>query len=129
MTHIADLLEGAKALVSCMRIAICEEYEWDEADYPNGAVLILEGKGAVAGGKNTAWMHGDSMGALARKPLCAMMTKDHFFVTLGGHSAAAGHGERREPTCPELIETTIEFDRQTNAKKLRRPLPRRHGTE
>ena len=78
---------------------------------PYGAVLVFEGEGAVVEGNIVMWIHGDSMGALARKPLCAMMTKDHFFVTLGGHSAAEGHNERREPPCPESIESTLDFDR------------------
>jgi len=39
-----------------------------------------------------AWMYEESVRALSRKLLRAMMTNDHFYVTLGGHSAAAGHG-------------------------------------
>ena len=37
-------------------------------------------------------MHDVSYDALVKKLLNAMMTNDHFFVVLGGHSAAAGHG-------------------------------------
>ena len=60
---------------------------------PNGAVLVFEGEGAVVEGNIVMWIHGDSMGALARKLLCVMITNNHFFVTLGGHRAAVGHGE------------------------------------
>ena len=47
---------------------------------------------AVSASLGVAWMHDVSYDALVKKLLNAMMTNDHFFVVLGGHSAAAGHG-------------------------------------
>jgi hypothetical protein len=47
---------------------------------------------AVDASNGAAWMHEPSYKALAKKLLNAMITNDHFYVILGGHSAAAGHG-------------------------------------
>ena len=45
-------------------------------------------------GSQTGWLYDNAHWALARELLRGMMTNAHFYVKLGGHSPAAGHGER-----------------------------------
>ena len=54
---------------------------------------LLLGEGGGTRDRTVGWMYERSFRALSKKLLKAMITNDHFFVTLGGHSAAAGHGE------------------------------------
>lgn len=42
--------------------------------------------------KTDGWTTKDSLDGLARRIIHAIMTQDTFYITLGGHSAAAGHG-------------------------------------
>ena len=92
------IIEGRK-LIQRVQSAIHEEYGWNEAEENGemgGIQLVVDADQSTItlGGKNTvAWMYQSSFKALAKKLLNSMMTNDHFFVTLGGHSAAAGHGK------------------------------------
>ena len=58
-------------------------------------------------------MYQSSFDALVKKLLNAMMTNDHFFVTLGGHSAAAGHGNNFHQSYMMQFQHVMEgvFDR------------------
>ena len=50
------------------------------------------------GDRGAAWMHETAFDMLARKLLHSMITNDEFYVVLGGHSAAAGHGNNFHQT-------------------------------
>ncbi|KAL9186839.1 hypothetical protein ACHAXT_010559 [Thalassiosira profunda] len=90
--YVAKFVVEGKKLVQRMLDAIYDEYGME--DETKKAALGLEGSGGkMLGGKFVvAWMHESSFDALAKKLLNAMITNNHFYVTLGGHSAAAGHG-------------------------------------
>ena len=106
--YITNLIMEGRKLIERVRSAIYEEYGWDEegegesnGKMVGGIQLVVDSDQSTVtlGGENIlAWMYESSFRALAKKLLNAMITNDHFFVTLGGHSAAAGHGEnaRRE---------------------------------
>lgn len=68
---------------------------------------------SIDASKGIAWMHEPSFHALVKKLLNAMMTNDHFFVTLGGHSAAAGHGNNFHQSYMMQFQEVMEpvFDR------------------
>ncbi len=114
--YISKLISEGRKLIERVRSAIYKEYGWDEEGegednekMVGGIQLIVDSDQSTAalGGENIlAWMYESSFRALAKKLLNAMITNDHFFVTLGGHSAAAGHGERahaRETRNPFLL--------------------------
>jgi len=88
-TYIANFLREGRSLIQRVQDGIYEEHGWERGD-AQGGINIMDGSSPTTGG--VAWMYEGSMKALVKKLLCAMMTNDHFFVTLGGHSAAAGHG-------------------------------------
>mmetsp|Transcript_23939 Transcript_23939/g.51692 ORF Transcript_23939/g.51692 Transcript_23939/m.51692 type:complete len:928 (+) Transcript_23939:79-2862(+) len=94
--YVTNVLNQGKKLIKRVQDGIYEEYGWESADDQRnkGGIHIPDattgGGSAVKGG--VAWMYEKSFNALVKKLLNAMMTNDHFFVTLGGHSAAAGHG-------------------------------------
>ena len=91
--YISAFLAEGRKLVKRVVDGVYDEYGW-ERDGPEGKINIQGSSAPNAGtGSQVAWMYEDSMHALSKKLLNAMMTNDHFFVTLGGHSAAAGHGE------------------------------------
>ena len=58
-------------------------------------------------------MHRPSFEALAKKLLNAMITNDHFYVILGGHSAAAAHGNNFHQSYMMQFQEVMEpvFDR------------------
>lgn len=91
--YVASLLKEGKSLVKRVIGAISEEYGWETPESAGG-IQIPDGTDVknVGGNLGLAWMYEKSFEALAKKLLNAMITNDHFFVTLGGHSAAAGHG-------------------------------------
>lgn len=105
--YITKFISEGRKLIQRVRSAIYEEYGWEEDNDENngengvgGIQLVVEEEKngeqstITIGGKNIlAWMYQNSFKALAKKLLNAMITNDHFFVTLGGHSSAAGHGE------------------------------------
>ena len=97
--YITKFISEGRKLILRVQSAIHEEYGWNEAEEKGemgGIQLVVDADQSTItlGGKNTlAWMYQSSFQALAKKLLNAMMTNDHFFVTLGGHSAAAGHGK------------------------------------
>ena len=97
--YITKFISEGRKLIQRVQSAIHEEYGWNEAEENGemgGIQLVVDADQSTItlGGKNTvAWMYQSSFQALAKKLLNAMMTNDHFFVTLGGHSAAAGHGK------------------------------------
>ena len=101
--YISNFIHEGRALIHRVRNAIYDELGWEEEDDGNrgGGIQLLPDNVADAtttttvGGTRDAivsWMYNTSYHALSKKLLNAMITNDHFFITLGGHSAAAGHG-------------------------------------
>ena len=106
--YVSRLIDEGRKLVRRVRDAVYDEVGWEPGDGRGGGVELLpddnDGKddspppssSAKGGGTRdgtVGWMYERSFRALSKKLLKAMITNDHFFVTLGGHSAAAGHGE------------------------------------
>ncbi|KAK1739865.1 hypothetical protein QTG54_009624 [Skeletonema marinoi] len=99
--YITNFITEAKALLHRVREGIYAEYGWatssltsEQIDQRNVflGVHIASEMDGIGPDKGVAWIYKDSFDALVKKLMNAMMTNDHFFVTLGGHSAAAGHG-------------------------------------
>jgi len=93
--YITNFIKEGKALIKRVTDAISDEYGWDTPEKVGGIEIpdaTNEDRKQIGGKMNVAWMYANSFNALAKKLLNAMLTNDHFFVTLGGHSAAAGHG-------------------------------------
>jgi hypothetical protein len=108
--YIAKFIIEAKALVNRVREGIYAEYGFP-LKQENGTVLSFEekeerdakfevkilnpnGTYPISDKLNTgiAWLSKPAMDGLVRKLLHALITNDEFYVVLGGHSAAAGHG-------------------------------------
>lgn len=95
-TYVTNFISEAQALVKRVQTAIRDEYGLSE-DQVKVSILPTTDDRAPQGGKNgsgegIAWMYQSAFDALVKKLLNAMITNDHFFMVLGGHSAAAGHG-------------------------------------
>ena len=97
--YVSRLIDEGRKLVNRVRDAMYDEVGWEDG----GGIRLLEsgGGGGTGGGETyrggtrdgvVGWMYESSFRALSKKLLNAMITNDHFYVTLGGHSAAAGHG-------------------------------------
>jgi len=94
-TYINNFLSEGRQLVDRMKKAIYAEYGHTEKDKDLFEVQICSNKESekkIKSGKGVSWMSQIAFDALVRKLLHAMITNDYFFVVLGGHSAAAGHG-------------------------------------
>ena len=97
--YITNFITEGKALIKRVIQSISDEYGWDTPESTGGIQLpdaTSEEKKNIGGNFGIAWMYEKCFEALVKKLLNAMITNDHFFVTLGGHSAAAGHGKKRE---------------------------------
>jgi hypothetical protein len=97
--YIKGFLTEAKALVTRVKEAIYAEYgvatstltsdQISQRDIQLGVHIVKESDPPAKGidpSKGVAWMHESSFIALVKKLLNAMITNDHFFVILGGHS-------------------------------------------
>jgi hypothetical protein len=113
------LLE-ARALITRVRKAIFAEYGLEtpsrESDLELGVHIIKKSdrpSKLELASKGAAWIHESSLDAFVKKLLNAMITNDHFFVTLGGHSAAAGHGNNFHQSYMMQFQEIMEpvFDR------------------
>ena len=100
-TYITSFITEAKSLLHRVREGIYDEYGWSSSSLTDEqlsqrnvwlGVHIASEITSTGPDVGVAWMYQNSFDALVKKLLNAMMTNDHFFVTLGGHSAAAGHG-------------------------------------
>ena len=94
--YVKNFISEAQALVTRVQTAIRDEYGLSE-DQIKVSILPTTDDRSPQGGKNgsgegIAWMYQAAFDALVKKLLNAMITNDHFFMVLGGHSAAAGHG-------------------------------------
>jgi hypothetical protein len=124
--YIKNFLTEAKALISRVKEAIYAEYgvptstltpeQLQQRNIQLGIHTVKASDPAaksIDAAQGVAWMHESSFEALAKKLLNAMMTNDHFFVTLGGHSAAAGHGNNFHQSYMMQFQEVMEpvFDR------------------
>ena len=108
--YIFNFLKEGKKLVRRVIDAIHDEYGMDDVSKQAG---INIGEKHLGGNVGVAWMYEESFNALVTKLLNAMMTNDHFFFTLGGHSAAAGHGNNFHQSYVIEFQRVMEpvFDR------------------
>jgi hypothetical protein len=100
--YISNFIYEGRALINRVRNAIYDELGWEEEDSNNrgGGIQLLPDNSnnnndnvvdttttTVGGTKDTivSWMYNSSYNAFSKKLLNAMITNDHFFVTLGGH--------------------------------------------
>jgi len=105
-TYVDDLLHEAKNLLDRVTEGIYAEYGYPTIK-PDGTSLspeeiitrnkmfevnIIPDDDTTPDINGAAWMTNRSSTFLSRKLLHAMLTNDDFFVVMGGHSAAAGHG-------------------------------------
>eukprot|EP00934_Nitzschia_sp_Nitz4_P005318 Nitzschia sp. Nitz4//scaffold398_size17708//4157//6632//NITZ4_008802-RA/size17708-augustus-gene-0.22-mRNA-1//1//CDS//3329550300//5308//frame0 len=94
-TYLSLFLPQALDMVKRAQQAILDEYaQTDESvmfglDMINGTSLGNPGKD---GGNRGGWTSTRSWEGLKRRLLHALMTEDSFVFAMGGHSAAAGHG-------------------------------------
>lgn len=98
----AEFLKEAKALVKRMQHGIYAEYGWPLKDgmtqeeleeHSNLWKIHVDDDPEFGNYKQgIAVLSKVAMDGLVRKLLHAMMTHDEFYAVLGGHSAAAGHG-------------------------------------
>lgn len=108
-TYVRNFLAEAKALIDRVKEGIYAEYGQPTLK-PDGTSLtpeevlardknfaVARGPGEDRAGK-VAWLNPNAWDALVRKLLHGMMTNDEFYVVLGGHSAAAGHGNNFHQT-------------------------------
>jgi len=112
--YVSNFLSESKKLVTRVLKAIYDEYGWESGSQKGGIKIpdapTEEGKN---GGKGIAYMDQTSFDGLVKRLLRAMMTNDYFFVTLGGHSAAAGHGNNFHEAYMMEFQRVMEpvFDR------------------
>jgi hypothetical protein len=109
--YIGKLLPEARALLNRVTEGIYAEYghplkqtdgtilspEQKAERDAKFQIVVLEPNGGEPlnprlGNNGIAWLTKPAMDALVRKLLHALITNDEFYVVLGGHSAAAGHG-------------------------------------
>jgi hypothetical protein len=108
--YIAKFIVEARALIDRVREGIYAEYgfplknkngtmlskeEKEERDAKfEVKILIPNGTNPLADTLSTgiAWLSKPAIDGLIRKLLHALITNDEFYVLMGGHSAAAGHG-------------------------------------
>lgn len=94
--YISNFIYEGRALLHRVRNAIYDELGWEEEEDSSnrgGGIQLLpdtnsaDATTTVGGTKDTivSWMYNSSYHALSKKLLNAMITNDHFFVTLGGH--------------------------------------------
>lgn len=128
-TYIRDFIKESRSLINRVREGIYAEYGWGPADTLTKEQLELRSdylkitiaeeddtsnlKSIDASTHGVAWIYRNSFDALVKKLLNAMITNDHFFVTLGGHSSAAGHGNNFFQSYMMQFQNVMEpvFDR------------------
>jgi hypothetical protein len=126
--YIRNFIKESRSLINRVREGIYAEYGWGPAEELTKEQLELrsdylkitiaeEDAGAMksidASTNGVAWIYRNSFDALVKKLLNAMITNDHFFVTLGGHSSAAGHGNNFFQSYMMQFQNVMEpvFDR------------------
>ncbi|KAL3823499.1 hypothetical protein ACHAXA_010821 [Cyclostephanos tholiformis] len=122
--YVSRLIDEGRKLVNRVRNAMYDEVGWEdvgEGRRGGGIRLDESGEGTTGGityygGTKdgvVGWMYESSFRALSKKLLNAMITNDHFYVTLGGHSAAAGHGNNFRQSYMMEFQRVMEpvFDR------------------
>jgi hypothetical protein len=125
--YISEFLKEARTLVHRVKESIYVEYGKATSSLDDDEIAardkifgvhVIKADTPPAGKSHdaslgAAWMYEPSYNALVKKLLNAMMTNDHFFVILGGHSAAAGHGNNFHQSYMMEFQHVMEpvFDR------------------
>lgn len=93
--YVTDLISEGKKLIVRMRKGLYAEYGWDDSkdtQERDDAWNIEISEEKTRGQPGIGWISTRAFNMLAKKLLHAMITNDEFYFILGGHSAAAGHG-------------------------------------
>lgn len=93
--YVTDLISEGKKLIARMRKGLYAEYGWDDSkdvQERDDAWNIEISETRTQGQPGIGWMSTRAFDMLAKKLLHSMITNDEFYFILGGHSAAAGHG-------------------------------------
>eukprot|EP00558_Chaetoceros_sp_UNC1202_P010884 CAMPEP_0197243762 /NCGR_PEP_ID=MMETSP1429-20130617/9101_1 /TAXON_ID=49237 /ORGANISM="Chaetoceros sp., Strain UNC1202" /LENGTH=881 /DNA_ID=CAMNT_0042704027 /DNA_START=58 /DNA_END=2703 /DNA_ORIENTATION=- len=98
--YVSDLIAEGKKLVARVKEGIYAEYGWatkdmDEAKMEERAKLFEVHISEITDPRpnvGVLWINQKGFDMLVRKLLHAMIANDEFYLVLGGHSAAAGHG-------------------------------------
>eukprot|EP00538_Stauroneis_constricta_P000197 CAMPEP_0119573178 /NCGR_PEP_ID=MMETSP1352-20130426/44992_1 /TAXON_ID=265584 /ORGANISM="Stauroneis constricta, Strain CCMP1120" /LENGTH=1004 /DNA_ID=CAMNT_0007622865 /DNA_START=17 /DNA_END=3032 /DNA_ORIENTATION=+ len=106
-TYMGRYIEESKKLTMRSMEAILSEYGHGKKDAPDDSFEIRSGMfnvtfladeafmampGVPPGAAQGGWMTSKSWAGLKRRLLHALITEDSFVFAMGGHSAAAGHG-------------------------------------
>ena len=126
--YVKDFLKEARALVDRVQEGIYAEYgsplkkadgstltdeEKAERSKQWGPKIVREGDESNADHPNgIATLSGAAFDGLVRKLLHALITNDEWYAVLGGHSAAAGHGnqfqQNKQITFHHLMEPVMD---------------------
>lgn len=125
--YLAEFLPEALKLVERAQEAILAEYGQTEGSFEDRSEMFametfgtLEGTGPYiitkgeagwrkdSSGERGGWTTTQSFHGLKRRLLHAVMTEDSFIVALGGHSAAAGHGNHFEQSAALQVGWILE---------------------
>jgi hypothetical protein len=116
--YLAKFLPEAKALIERGMEAMLAEYGHSPEEEPGKtfeeraemfSVTIVDLK--VGGGskvQNAGWMTARSFQGLVRRVLHAVMTEDTFTLVMGGHSAAAAHGNIFQQSYTLQVQRVLE---------------------
>lgn len=96
-TYVRNLIKEAKSLIGRVREGVYAEYGWASEHLTEEQKVEREDKWAIHIAESNpmsgiGWINQAGFDMLVRKLLHAMITNDEFYYILGGHSAAAGHG-------------------------------------
>jgi hypothetical protein len=117
--YLAKFLPEAKALIERSMEAMLAEYGHSAEEEPgktfeeraamfNVSVIDISNIGTTKNFKNAGWMTERASDGLIRRLLHAVMTEDTFTVVMGGHSAAAGHGNIFQQSYTMQLQKVLE---------------------
>lgn len=93
--YVSDFISEGKLLISRMRRGLYAEYGWEahsEIQKRDEVWNIEVSDAPTPGQTGIGWISTRSFNMLVKKLLHSMITNDEFYFVMGGHSAAAGHG-------------------------------------
>jgi hypothetical protein len=117
--YLAKFLPEAKALIERSMEAMLAEYGHSAEEEPgktfeeraamfNVSIIDIYDIAKTKNFKNAGWMTQRASDGLVRRLLHAVMTEDTFTVVMGGHSAAAGHGNIFQQSYTLQIQKVLE---------------------
>lgn len=110
--YLAKFLPESMQLVERAQRAIREEYKQEGKDASEMSFTLYkypDTTNVTAKGNDQAgWTTEDSWQALVKRILHAIMTEDTFVFAMGGHSAAAGHGNHFQQSYTLQVQWILE---------------------